>query len=148
MRNLMKNKFVLFLFAIYSFMVLLPSCKKDSDIPAPYCFAGKGGTITIKLQPQHHGDAITGLPGYPDSAFIKFNSGEYPGGEQLGLYDLVVAGTPGSSEVVISNLKCGSYFIFMTGFDVSIAERVKGGIPVTIAPGDEIKNIIIPVTED
>ena len=144
----MKNKIVSYLFAVNSLVFLMSSCKKNSDIPTPYCFAGKGGTITIKLQPQHHGDAITSLPGYLDSAFIKFNAGEFPGGEQSGLYDLVVVGTPGSSEVVVNNLKCGSYFIFMTGFDVSLAERVKGGIPITIAPGDAIKNIIIPVTED
>jgi hypothetical protein len=37
----------------------------------------------------------------------------------------------------------------MTGFDTSIAERVKGGIPYTIQEGASgIKNVVVPVTEN
>lgn len=129
-------------------MVLMVSCKKNIDIPDPYCEAGNEGTITLRLFPEHHEDPITSLPNYPDSAFIKFNTDEFPGSDDPELYDLVVTGTPGSNEVVINNLSCGTYFIYMTGFDQSIVERVKGGIPVKVAYGETVKSVIIPVTED
>lgn len=128
-------------------LFLLASCKRDTEIPEPYCKAGNNGTITITLQAEHHGDAIPSLPNYPDSVFIKFNTSEFPG-DNPALYDMVVAGTAPSSEVIISNLSCGRYFIYMTGFDVSIAERVKGGIPVTLNYEETTRTIKIPVTED
>jgi hypothetical protein len=50
---------------------------------------------------------------------------------------------------LVQGLKCGDYFLFMTGFDTSIAERVKGGIPYTIQEGASgIKNVVVPVTEN
>jgi hypothetical protein len=49
----------------------------------------------------------------------------------------------------VEGLKCGDYFLFMTGFDTSIAERVKGGIPYSIAEGTSgTKSVIVPITED
>ncbi len=128
-------------------LLFLTSCKRDVDIPAPYCKAGSTGTITITLQAEHHGEAIPSLPNYPDSVFIKFNTSEFPGDDPA-LYDLVVKGSAPSPEVVINNLNCGRYFIYMTGFDVSIAERVKGGIPVTLNYEETNRMIKIPVTED
>ncbi|MDQ3050499.1 MAG: hypothetical protein M3Q95_06400 [Bacteroidota bacterium] len=128
-------------------LLALNSCKRDADIPEPYCKADNNGSITITLRPEHHDDPIPSLPNYPDSVFIKFNATEFPG-DNPALYDIVVAGTAPSAEVVISNLSCGRYFIFMSGFDVSIAERVKGGIPVTLNYEDTSRIIKIPVTED
>ena len=138
----------LFMSLTLSGLLFAASCKKDSDIPDPYCEAGNEGNITLILQPEHHEDPITSLPNYLDSAFIKFNTNEYPGGDDPALYDMVVVGTAGSNEVVVNNLSCGSYFIFMTGFDVSIAERVKGGIPFEVSYDDSLRTIKIPVTED
>ena len=123
------------------------SCKKDVDIPDPYCVAGNEGDITLHLQPEHHGVPITGLPSYRDSAFIKYNADEFPGDDPAA-YDLVLVAEPGSNEVVVHNLSCGTYFVFMTGFDTSINQRVKGGIPLFVQWGEKELTHKIPVTED
>lgn len=121
------------------------SCKDDSEDP---CVAGSGGPVDLVLFPQHHGEPIPGIPGYVDSAFIKFNTREFPG-DNPAKYDLVLTGNIGSDSIIVEGLKCGDYFLFMTGFDTSIAERVKGGIPYTIAEGASgLKNVIVPITED
>ncbi|MFI5173084.1 MAG: hypothetical protein ACHQFW_11880 [Chitinophagales bacterium] len=139
--------------ALSLFILVFASCNKDVDIPKAYfadpdCEAGRTGTIKLHLLPEHHGEPIPSQPSYPDTAYIKFNATEYPGGDDPSLYDLVVTGTSGSFEVVVDNMSCGNYFIFMTGFDVSISERVKGGIPVTLHGSDVERSIKIPVTED
>ncbi len=53
---------------------LISGCKDDKeDDNQPTCVAGRGGAVTLVLQPEHHGEAIPGIVGYPDSAMIKFN---------------------------------------------------------------------------
>lgn len=137
---------------IYLIIILLisslfiSSCSKDVDIPGTNCIAGKG-LVRVTLYPEHHEEPIPGIANYPDSAFIKFNSSEYPG-EAAELYDLVVVGEVGDDFVVVDSLACGQYYIYMTGFDTSIAERVKGGIPFFIEEKSGSIEIRIPVTED
>jgi hypothetical protein len=135
------------LLSVVSIMILAVSCKKDVDLPVDTCIAGTGGEVSLILKPQHHGDPIPSIPGYPDTAMIKFNVNEFPGDDPL-LYDLVVVGNEGDDFVAVNNLKCGKYYIFMTGFDESIAERCKGGIPVNIEEKNGVKTLIIPITED
>lgn len=123
-------------------------CKDDKeDDNQPTCVAGRGGAVTLVLQPEHHGEAIPGIVGYPDSAMIKFNTSEFPGDNPAN-YDYIVVGETDSISVIADSLKCGSYFVFMTGWDVSIAERVKGGIPVTITEQSGTKTVKVPITED
>ena len=127
---------------------LLSGCKDDKeDDTLPACVAGRGGAVTLILKPEHHGEAIPGIAGYPDSAMIKFNTSEFPG-DDPSKYDYIVVGETDSISVVADSLKCGSYFVFMTGWDVSIAERVKGGIPVTISEQSGTKTVKVPITED
>jgi hypothetical protein len=126
------------------FLVSVISCKDDDD---DECNAGTGGNVTIVAKPEHHLDPVISLPSYPDSAFVKFNAQEFPG-DNPALYDLVVAGESPEDHVLIEGLKCGKYFIFMTGFDTSIQERVKGGIPVQIIQTSGERIIKVPVTED
>lgn len=122
---------------------LLPftDCKKESK-----CTGGTGGQVELVLFPQHHGRSIFGQPEYLDSAFIKFDSQEFPGDDPA-LYDLVIAGSPPSDSVQVFNMKCGSYFIFMTGFDTLINQRVKGGVPVVVTESSGRVPELIPVTE-
>jgi hypothetical protein len=123
----------------------MQSCKDEKE---DTCVAGSGGSVDLTLFPQHHGEAIPGMAGYVDSAFIKFNTRDFPG-DDPSKYDLVLTGDVGSDSVLVQGLKCGDYFLFMTGFDTSIAERVKGGIPYTIQEGASgIKNVVVPVTEN
>jgi hypothetical protein len=120
----------------------LSSCKKDDK-----CEAGSGGSVTLILEPEHHGEPIYSQPTYRDSAFIKFDAEEFPGDDPA-KYDIIVVGQSGSKQVTVSGLKCGKYYLFMTGFDTSIVERVKGGIPYEFDEEDGVKTVKVPVTED
>jgi len=124
-----------------SLSMLTYSCKDKCDE------AGTGGSFTIAAFPQHHTKPIVSQSNYVDSAFVKFNTSEFPG-TSASDYDLVIAGEAGEEHVHIENLKCGDYFIYMTGFDTSINQRVTGGIPYSIAEDapSEI-DLNVPVTE-
>lgn len=142
-----KSTNFLMVFFLLAATIQFTSCKNDPEEPQPTCIAGKGGNVKLILQPEHHGEPIPSTNTYLDSAFIKYNTSNFPG-DNPALYDLVVVGTNGSVEVTVDSMKCGPYFIFMSGFDASIAERVKGGIPVTFDQQSGTKTIKIPVTED
>jgi hypothetical protein len=134
---------------ILSFLVItvvstaMVSCDDDGDD----CKAGSGGEVTLILKPQHHGDPIYNQPGYPDSAFIAYNETEFPG-DDPSKYNIVAAGTVGTDYVTIGGLKCGKYYVFMTGFDTSIVQRVKGGIPIEITEKSGTVTLLLPVVED
>ena len=136
-----------FTISILTLIVFYTSCKKDIDLPVELCNAGTGGAVTLILKPEHHGDPIPSIPGYPDTAMIKFNVNEFPG-DDPDLYDLVLVGNTGDDFVAVNNLTCGRYYIYMTGFDESIAERCRGGIPVNITESAGVQTIKIPITED
>lgn len=136
----------IFAFGAICFCTLIvTNCKKENK-EENSCEAGIGGQVELVLFPQHHGRSILGQPDYLDSAFIKFNTQEFPG-ENPSLYDLVVAGRPPSDSVQVFNMKCGNYFIFMTGFDTLINQRVKGGVPVVVTDTAGRAPELIPVTE-
>jgi hypothetical protein len=142
-----RKRLGLLLFGLATLQVA-SSCKKDEE----QCLAGSGGGASLVLYPQHHGDPIIGIPGYVDSAFIKFNASDFPG-DDPSKYDIVIAGEVGSNNIRVNGLKCGKYYIFMTGKDTNLVvvdqQRVKGGIPFTIEEGfSDTKSVIVPVTED
>ena len=110
------------------------------------CDAGDGGAVTIAAFPQHHNKPIFSQANYLDSAFIKFNTQDFPGTSPSD-YDLVLAGEEGEDHVHIEGLKCGSYFIYLTGFDTSINERVTGGIPYSFTQTSGEIDLNVPVTE-
>jgi hypothetical protein len=109
-------------------------------------YAGAGGSTTLVLFPEHHGAPIVSSAAYPDSAFIKFNSQTYPGPDPS-LYDLVISGEENESHVHADDLKRGKYYVFMTGWDTTINERVTGGIPVIVTQENGEVDIEVPVTE-
>jgi hypothetical protein len=143
-KKTMKNNIITstMTFAVISMFTFLGfSCKDKCDE------AGTGGSKTIAAFPQHHTKPIISQPGYVDSAFVKFNTQDFPGTSPSD-YDLVLAGEEGEDHVHIEGLKCGDYFIYMTGFDTSLPHRVTGGIPYHIdenAPSEIDLNV--PVTE-
>ncbi|HYV93111.1 MAG TPA: hypothetical protein VE978_15155 [Chitinophagales bacterium] len=141
-----KTPFSVSMIALTILSISIFSCKdKCKDV------AGTGGSFTIVAFPQHHSAPIISesLPGYPDSAFVKFSPpGDFVTTSNPADYDLVLVGDSGENHVHIENLKCGDYYIFMTGWDVNGNWRVKGGIPVNIpvdAPSEIDQDV--PVTE-
>jgi len=117
------------------------SCGKKDE-----CVAGTGGAVTIAAFPQHHLLPIESHANYLDTAYVKFNTQEFPG-DDPSKYDLVIAGEVGEDHVHIENLKCGDYYLYMTGFDTTINMRVTGGIPYSFTQTSGEIDVIVPVTE-
>ncbi|MBS1658176.1 MAG: hypothetical protein K1X63_15860 [Chitinophagales bacterium] len=133
----MKNSLLL----LSALFLVSMSCNKKED-----CVAGTGGEVTIAAFPQHHGKAIYNQANYLDSAFIKFNTQDFPGTDPS-KYDLIVAGEEGEDHVHIEGLKCGDYYIYMSGWDTSINQRVTGGIPYSFSQTSGEIDLNVPVTE-
>jgi hypothetical protein len=141
----MNNPQKFFLIAIAFLLFSSMSCKKTDK-----CTAGTGGAVTIVAFPQHHTAPVISEsePGYPDSAFVKFSPpSDFVTTSNPADYDLVVVGDSGEDHVHIPNLKCGDYFIFMTGWDIGIPSRVKGGVPESFTQTSGEIVLDVPVTE-
>ena len=126
----------IFLLAVVA-TAIIASCKKEDK-----CDAGTGGNVEVVAFPKHHGKEVR-----PYKAFVKFNSNEFPGTSSSS-YDLVLDADTTENHIELGMLKCGDYYIYMTGYDTSIANVVVGGIPYTVskeATGE--LDIDIPVVE-
>ena len=149
--------------ALISAIIVVPSCKKDKKkgctdpISIKYdasaeeddgscTYAGQGGNTTFVAKPEHHTVPIISKVGYPDSAFVKFNTQNSPGSNPSS-YDLKIAGEEGEDHVHIPNLKPWKYFIYMTGMDSTGPYRVYGGIPITITQESGEVVVVVPVAE-
>jgi hypothetical protein len=119
----------------------IPACKKKDN-----CTAGTGGNLTIVASPKHHAIPIPNKAGYLDTVYLKFNTQEMPA--TLADYDTLFVGEAGESHVHLEGLKCGSYYIFATGYDTTINARVRGGIPYSTDQNEGEIDLAIPVTED
>lgn len=136
---MIKFKFSILLLSAIS-LTTFSGCNKNK------CNAGTGGSVIIAAYPKHHGTTIYNQPAYPDTAYIKFCTKDFPGTD-LSQYDLKIAGEVGEDHVHINGLQSGDYYIYMAGFDTTISQRVTGGIPFTIdQTGGEI-DLTVPVTE-
>lgn len=145
MKPILHRKSIVRVSIIASAAVLWFSCTQEKE---EICIAGNGGAVRLVLFPEHHGEPVTSNFNHPDTAFIKFNAQDFPG-DDPSKYDLVITGAVGSDSVVVENLKCGNYYLYMAGFDTSIAERVRGGIPYVISEdASGTRKVIVPVTED
>ena len=120
------------------------ACKKKETQAT--CIAGMGGNVTIVAFPQHHGNPILNRGTYLDSAFVKFNTKDFPG-NKLSNYDTVFVGEAGEDHVHLRNLTCGSYYIWMTGFDTTSNQRVTGGLPYEFSKTSGEIELIVAVTE-
>ena len=138
------KKYFLLIIIIFS-VILWTRCRKENPpvvpVNADTCVAGTGGSIDLAIIPQHHGAPIYGA-----TAYLKFNTQSYPGA--LVNFDLSVEGEPQENHIHVDNMKCGSYYIYCVGYDSTISQTVRGGIPYVIlksAVGDI--DVHVPVTE-
>jgi len=116
------------------FMLTWLACKKKP-------MAGLGGKASLTIQCQHHGQNIDSA-----TAYIKYNSLE---AVSLSEYNNAIVLSKNNNNVYsaqFDGLKPGDYYLFAQGWDPSIANNVKGGIPFSIKEEDTF-SLIIPVTE-
>jgi hypothetical protein len=142
----MKNK-KLWLCSIL--LISFAGCKKKKD-DEPVLISGTGGNLTIVAFPQHHGKPILNHASYMDSAYVKFNTQNFPG-DDVSLYDTVYVGDDvGEDHVHIEGIKPGKLYIFMAGLDTTLQvgqQRVKGGLPVNTSQSSGELDVIVDVSE-
>jgi hypothetical protein len=115
-------------------ILLFGSCKKKPS-------AGLGGQANLKVFAYHHS-----LPIDSCKIYIKFNTSELV---SIGEYDIsqsIATDSNGDSYTIFSGLKKGDYYIYGEGWDPSIFNNVKGGIPYTVKE-ETTQNVSVPVTE-
>ena len=112
-------------------LLSLASCQQKTS-------AGWGGNAVLRLEARHHGVLIDSC-----TFSIKFNASDLPTE-----YDITQQSITDSSGsyVVISGLKEGDYYLFASGWDPSISQTVKGGMPYTIRSENQ-QSVVIAVTE-
>lgn len=131
--------------------VTFSACHDDDE--SPTCVAGTGGNVTLVLFPKHHGKAITNKPTYPDTAYIKFNTLESPVIDTINhiptSYDAIFVGDAGHDHIHCEGLKCGKYYIWVTGFDTSstVQAKVFGGFSRNVTEESGEIDIDVAVTE-
>ena len=110
--------------------------------------AGTDGDATLVVFPQHHGRTIPNHAGYPDSVYVKFNAQELPTNPTQN-FDVVFVGEVGEDHVHCEHLHTGNYFLYATGWDTTINQRVTGGESIKIKYKDRKQEIDVnvPVTE-
>jgi hypothetical protein len=118
--------------------MLFVSCTKE----------GLGGDATLVVKPAHHGTPIPSAAAYPDSVFVRYNTSE-AGASPTTEYDLLVVGSVGENQIHVEGLKHGEYYVYCTGWDSTINQRVSGGVPVKIKRSErkDAITIDVPVVE-
>jgi hypothetical protein len=101
---------------------------------------GLGGNCSINGTVFHHEKAIPNCVVY-----IKFNTSDFPGDSPADYDGSVTA--DGKGEYAFPKVYPGDYYLYGIGFDNSISEVVKGGIPVKVKRNKSVA-IDVPVTED
>jgi hypothetical protein len=134
----MKVKAYFFFSLLVSALISFQACNRGEDDPI-IPIAGKGGNATLRVTPMHH---VT----YIDSCkvYIKYNATEAPVSFDDSAWCTAVGGKPIAS---FSQLKTGNYYLVARGWDTTIMEAVKGGVPYVITE-EKIIDINLPVTED
>lgn len=102
---------------------------------------GTGGKATITGHVQHH---TTPIPSA--IVYIKYGEKEFPGSDVSGYDDNTLASS-GDGHYEFEELRKGDYYIYGVGYDSTISETVRGGIPVKIKKKTETVEINVPVTE-
>ena len=126
-------KQTLFIFLL-SIAILYTGCKKKTS-------AGLGGNANLKITAIHHAAVIDSC-----KVYIKFNSSEAVTIGEYELSEWIKKDDQGNSYIIFKGLKKGDYYIYGEGYDPSILNNVKGGLPYTINEETDI-SINLPVTE-
>ena len=134
-----KNYFMktpLFFALVLMSFFALPACTRTENDKN----AGKGGNATLRIVPKHHNENKNIVNG---KIYIKYNAQDAPSTFDDSA-DCIM--TSGVSTATFTGLKKGNYYLTGVGYDTSIKQSVKGGIPYTINAEVAI-DIVVPVTE-
>lgn len=104
--------------------------------------AGKGGSATVNVYPQHHGDASKLIT---FKVYIKYNVSDAPANGQ---YDDSMSCINRDSLVTCSftGLKNGNYYLYGRGYDTAYEQEVRGGIPYSIT-AQSAQDMVLSVSE-
>ncbi|MFT6844056.1 MAG: hypothetical protein ACJAUV_000226 [Flavobacteriales bacterium] len=125
----MKPYALIALFCLTSFTFF--SCKKEEVI--------ENAKITGYVK--HHETHIPSA-----TVYIKVGATEYPGANASD-YDRQTTASVENGHFTFDKLASGNYYVYSVGYDSTLSEIVRGGIPIKISDGSETKSIDIPVTE-
>lgn len=113
---------------IAGFSVAIFSCSKNDDNNSTtVSVAGKGGTTTLHVVPQHNGVNVDSC-----MVYLKYNTDVIPA--NLNQYDdsIKCSKLNGVPVAAFTNLKKGQYLVFARGWDIVRSQTVSGSRPYTI----------------
>lgn len=125
--------------AAVGLLAMTASCK-DREEKKEVNIGGKGGSTTLEATPKHHSKNIDSC-----TIYIKYNTKELPTTFDDSAKCVLRNGVP---VATFTGLKKGDYYLYGKGWDPSIVENVKGGIPYTINDDNKTIPVTVPVTED
>jgi len=103
--------------------------------------AGKGGIAILRIVPKHH-NVFTNI--INAKVYIKYNAQDAPNSYDDSVTCIDLSSMPTG---VFTSLKTGQYYLYAQGYDTSISQNVKGGMPYTIVDETTI-DLSLPVTEE
>ena len=77
--------------------------------------------------------------------YLKFGAKELPSNPTTD-YDEKIIGNPGDAFIKVPEIKCGNYFLYITGYDSSISQTVRGGVALKIKYGERKDDHLIDVS--
>lgn len=101
---------------------------------------GLGGNGSITGTAAHHGKPIPNCVMY-----LKFNTQDFPG-ERPSDYDANVT-ADANGVFTFPKVYKGDYYLYGIGFDNSLGQVVRGGVPVKVKR-NKVTTQDVPVTED
>lgn len=126
------------LLLIAALTLMAASChKKDGG------GAGKGGSASLQVYPQHHKIARNLVNMI---VYVKYNTSDAPAN---GVYDdsLSCVDADTAQYCIFPGLKNGNYYFYGKGYDTSIKQAVQGGLPYTITL-QQAQVFDLPVSEN
>jgi hypothetical protein len=131
-------------YLILPIIILMVSCTKEEPKEDPSKdTAGLGGAVEVIVFPTRNGSPIWSTTGHLDSAYVKFNTLEFPGAD-IAIYDMKCP-SDFSEHIHVRGLKKGDYFFYVTALDTSTNQRVTGTMPFTLSSSEGIFHLNVPL---
>ena len=113
-----------------------------SVLLAACCKAGTGGNANIVCTVNSSGKPVKGA-----TVYLEYNSSKPPNTGISG-FDVHKTADANSGSVTFTGLKCGTYYVYATGFDSVAVLPIQGGIPYSLLHKDRNKteNVTLNIT--